>query len=217
MVGIARDDQPGPLAQTAMQNRRGPHDARPDLRLVQGFDTADLKDAMALLEELDRGKIRAMTCSKCAAESPGDALFCQQCGAKIERACPSCGAAVSPDARFCKRCGQGLGSQTPIAAVPKTTPHAGVRVVPDQPASTVIEGERKTVTALFADIKGSMELMAELDPEEARAIAPFPALARPPSAIAPLTLMVRGCFKALCNGGEGGAISSSAFSGGIPG
>jgi class 3 adenylate cyclase len=33
-----------------------------------------------------------------------------------------------------------------------------------------IEGERKTVTALFADIKGSMELMEELDPEQARAI-----------------------------------------------
>src|SRR5213079_2932076 len=33
-----------------------------------------------------------------------------------------------------------------------------------------IDGERKTVTALFADIKGSTELMEELDPEEARAI-----------------------------------------------
>jgi len=33
-----------------------------------------------------------------------------------------------------------------------------------------LEGERKTVTALFADIKGSTELMRDLDPEEARAI-----------------------------------------------
>jgi class 3 adenylate cyclase len=37
-------------------------------------------------------------------------------------------------------------------------------------ASESLEGERKTVTALFADIKGSMELMKDLDPEEARAI-----------------------------------------------
>ncbi len=37
-------------------------------------------------------------------------------------------------------------------------------------SSTTIDGERKTVTALFADIKGSTELMADLDPEEARAI-----------------------------------------------
>ena len=46
-----------------------------------------------------------------------------------------------------------------------------IRVIAEQPdASTVIDGERKTVTALFADIKGSTELMEELDPEEARAI-----------------------------------------------
>ncbi len=111
-----------------------------------------------------------MTCSKCAGENPADALFCEKCGAKLERACPSCGATVSPDARFCKRCGQGLGSQPPLAAAPKTTSQAGLRVVPDRPASDAIEGERKTVTALFADIKGSTELMADLDPEEARAI-----------------------------------------------
>ncbi len=111
-----------------------------------------------------------MTCSRCAGENPGDALFCERCGAKLDRACPSCGAAVSPDARFCKRCGQGLGSQPRVAAAPKATTGADVRVVSDQPASTVIEGERKMVTALFADIKGSMELMEGLDPEEARAI-----------------------------------------------
>jgi class 3 adenylate cyclase len=37
-------------------------------------------------------------------------------------------------------------------------------------AAENLEGERKTVTALFADIKGSTELMVDLDPEEARAI-----------------------------------------------
>src|SRR5579864_2461688 len=111
-----------------------------------------------------------MTCSRCAGENPSDALFCENCGAKLERACPSCGAAVSPDALFCKRCGQALGSRPPLATVPKTTTQPGVRLVPDQPATTAIEGERKTVTALFADIKGSMELMEDLDPEEARAI-----------------------------------------------
>jgi class 3 adenylate cyclase/tetratricopeptide (TPR) repeat protein len=43
--------------------------------------------------------------------------------------------------------------------------------MPEQPdAATTLEGERKTVTALFADIKGSMDLMEDLDPEEARAI-----------------------------------------------
>jgi class 3 adenylate cyclase len=45
-----------------------------------------------------------------------------------------------------------------------------VRITPEQPDGSLPEGERKTVTALFADIKGSMELMEDLDPEEARAI-----------------------------------------------
>jgi len=111
-----------------------------------------------------------MTCSRCACENPGDALFCENCGARLERTCPSCGAPVSADARFCKRCGQGLNTLPAAAAAPKATTHAGVRIVPEQPASDVVDGERKTVTALFADIKGSMELMEDLDPETARAI-----------------------------------------------
>jgi class 3 adenylate cyclase len=41
----------------------------------------------------------------------------------------------------------------------------------EQTAADVIDGERKSVSALFADIKGSMELMEDLDPEDARAIA----------------------------------------------
>jgi class 3 adenylate cyclase len=45
-----------------------------------------------------------------------------------------------------------------------------IRVAPEAPAGALLEGERKTVTALFADIKGSTELMEDLDPEEARAI-----------------------------------------------
>jgi class 3 adenylate cyclase len=58
-----------------------------------------------------------------------------------------------------------MGSPQAASTAPK------IRVAPEQPdASTVLEGERKTVTALFADIKGSTELMEDLDPEEARAI-----------------------------------------------
>src|SRR5262249_27069236 len=40
----------------------------------------------------------------------------------------------------------------------------------DDTAGVALDGERKIVTALFADIKGSMELMEDLDPEEARSI-----------------------------------------------
>jgi len=47
---------------------------------------------------------------------------------------------------------------------------SGVRVAPESSSPEALEGERKTVTALFADIKGSMDLMEDIDPEEARAI-----------------------------------------------
>ena len=47
-------------------------------------------------------------------------------------------------------------------------PTQPVRVVPESSSPETVEGERKTVTALFADIKGSTELMEDLDPEEAR-------------------------------------------------
>jgi class 3 adenylate cyclase len=80
----------------------------------------------------------------------------------------------APSSAFCEDCGAALSGNVASAAtdspqVASTAPQ--IRVTLEQPdASTTIEGERKTVTALFADIKGSMELMEDLDPEEARVI-----------------------------------------------
>jgi class 3 adenylate cyclase/tetratricopeptide (TPR) repeat protein len=77
--------------------------------------------------------------------------------------CPACGAANRPGARYCRDCGVDLGTEPTGAAEPA----AGAR----RPlTSRDAEGERKQVTVLFADMKGSMELLAERDPEEARAI-----------------------------------------------
>jgi len=97
--------------------------------------------------------------------------FANNAAAEIEVICPACQAPVSPTARFCKKCGAGLNAgaiaSEAIAAKPSAAP--GISVSAAQYAS-VADGERKTITALFADIKGSTELMAGLDPEEARAI-----------------------------------------------
>jgi class 3 adenylate cyclase len=77
-----------------------------------------------------------------------------------------------PSSNFCGKCGAPLiDSAVSGGATPSTDSASNTRVTPEQPdAATAIDGERKTVTALFADIKGSMELMEDLDPEEARAI-----------------------------------------------
>ena len=111
-----------------------------------------------------------MLCAKCNHDNPPDALFCMKCGAKVEFGCFSCGTANPTDANFCRKCGKALeagaptSSPTPAAAT--KTPR--VEVTPERQTAEGLDGERKTVTALFADIKGSMELIEDLDPEEAR-------------------------------------------------
>jgi class 3 adenylate cyclase/predicted ATPase len=108
-----------------------------------------------------------MRCTKCGTESISGRKFCPECGSPLSRRCAKCGAQNSPTAKFCEDCGAPL--QTPAVGSTKTSNDAPIRVAdPSNPEN--LEGERKTVTALFADIKGSMELMEDLDPEEARAI-----------------------------------------------
>jgi class 3 adenylate cyclase/tetratricopeptide (TPR) repeat protein len=108
-----------------------------------------------------------MRCSKCGTESTSGRKFCPECGSPLSKRCAKCGAQNSPTAKFCEDCGAPL--QTPAVGSTTTSNDAPIRVAdPSNPEN--LEGERKTVTALFADIKGSMELMEDLDPEEARAI-----------------------------------------------
>jgi len=114
-----------------------------------------------------------MLCAKCGADNPAGKRFCGDCGAPLANRCERCGAENPPEKKFCGDCGSALGKV--VSAVVATSPPQEsapkVRVTSEQPdASSTLDGERKTVTALFADIKGSTELMEDLDPEEARAI-----------------------------------------------
>jgi class 3 adenylate cyclase len=110
-----------------------------------------------------------MRCSRCRCKNPADNNFCARCGNPLARLCAKCGAENAPASNFCGKCGASLAKQesaaSGIAAARKSA--ADIRVVAE---TSALEGERKTVTALFADIKGSTELMEDLDPEEARAI-----------------------------------------------
>jgi class 3 adenylate cyclase/tetratricopeptide (TPR) repeat protein len=97
--------------------------------------------------------------------------FCGQCTAPLALVCPKCRFENPPGFKFCGQCTaplnvpEGSGRSPTVTASTPT-----IRVVAEQAEASSLEGERKTVTALFADIKGSTELMEELDPEEARAI-----------------------------------------------
>src|SRR5580704_4379400 len=117
-----------------------------------------------------------MRCPKCNTENAANAKFCAECGANFAALCPSCGAENPPDAKFCTQCGTRLGgaANQPEAQPPPARPEArSAPTLIERPAidpDILPEGERKTVTALFADIKGSMDLMENLDPEQARAL-----------------------------------------------
>src|SRR5215831_6889827 len=112
-----------------------------------------------------------MPCPRCQHESPADAVFCEECGVRLEAACPGCGEANRLTAKFCRKCGQSLApgrpgapSPAPFASPAAYTPrHLAEKILTSRAA---LEGERKQVTVLFADLKGSMELLADRDPEE---------------------------------------------------
>jgi hypothetical protein len=114
-----------------------------------------------------------MRCSKCGTESTGVKKFCAECGSPLASRCPKCGADNKPTSKFCEECGAALvvsAASASMAPSQAASAASNIRVTPEQPAGELVEGERKTVTALFADIKGSTELMEDLDPEAARAI-----------------------------------------------
>jgi class 3 adenylate cyclase/tetratricopeptide (TPR) repeat protein len=113
-----------------------------------------------------------MQCPACRHENPAQAKFCLECGARLVLSCANCRTELPPSAKFCLECGERVtpgaaivsSSTSPEAYTPK---HLAERILT---AKAALEGERKQVTILFADVKGSMELLADRDPEEARKI-----------------------------------------------
>src|ERR1700730_15573824 len=108
-----------------------------------------------------------MRCAKCGTESETGKKFCAECGSPLSNRCSKCGSDNAFGAKFCSDCGTSLS----VAALSSPAVEPAVRLTaPAEASALVTDGERKTVTALFADIKGSTELEQDLDPEEARAI-----------------------------------------------
>src|SRR5262245_40828293 len=100
-----------------------------------------------------------MTCSQCGHENPAGARFCNGCGSALESPCPRCGKPNPAGSRCCNGCGGSLEAAATIAPVrdPRsyTPKHLAEKILTFRSA---IEGERKQVTVLFADVKGSMDL-----------------------------------------------------------
>jgi class 3 adenylate cyclase len=113
-----------------------------------------------------------MRCANCGSENPLGKKFCGDCGSPLANRCTQCGADNPPGKPFCGDCGAALlaYNPTPRSPAPSRVGREIATTTEQARAPTTVDGERKTITALFADLKGSTELMRELDPKEARAI-----------------------------------------------
>ncbi|MGD0205868.1 MAG: adenylate/guanylate cyclase domain-containing protein, partial [Dehalococcoidia bacterium] len=108
-----------------------------------------------------------MRCPSCGHENPEGLKFCGECGGALARACPNCGAQLRPSARFCESCGHRLpepfrppAQGDPLAYTPR---HLAEKILRNRAA---LEGERRTVTVLFADAMGFTPISERLDEEQ---------------------------------------------------
>ena len=112
-----------------------------------------------------------MQCPRCLAHNREGRRFCAECGAPLALPCPSCGFSNGPGEKFCGGCGLAL---TPGDRPPDSTSPPPHTYTPSYLADKILtlksalEGERKQVTVLFADLKDSTELIRGLDPEAAQ-------------------------------------------------
>ena len=110
-----------------------------------------------------------MKCPKCQAENPKEAKFCSQCACRLELVCPQCSRPNPAESRFCTECGHELAASTMAPGAGHTqlqsyTPKALADKILASRQS--MEGERKQVTVLFADVADFTKTSEKMDPEE---------------------------------------------------
>lgn len=117
--------------------------------------------------------IQPVHCADCGYENTADAKFCSQCGTSMGITCPVCSTVAEPGARFCSNCGASLQEESPVSTL-TSQPEDLARYLPEEllsklrsaKAGHAMQGERRTVTMVFADIQGSTSSAERLDPED---------------------------------------------------
>src|SRR4030095_3517765 len=125
-----------------------------------GFFRLPIWSSTGVTKELCFPRRLRMKCPRCQHENPPQAKFCLECGARVALTCTKCRSELPAGAKFCLECGEPVAAQA--AAEPRftspesyTPKHLAEKILTSKAA---LEGERKHVTVLFADLKGSMEL-----------------------------------------------------------
>ena len=122
-----------------------------------------------------------MQCPQCEHDNPPQSKFCLECGIRLALRCPSCNAELPGGARFCNECGKPVTDMTPAAAPAAPPPGPQTFTSPETytpkhlaekilTSKSALEGERKQVTVLFADVSGFTSLSEQVDPEDVHAL-----------------------------------------------
>jgi class 3 adenylate cyclase len=120
-----------------------------------------------------------MNCAGCGHINPDHARFCLECGDAMALRCTGCRATLPPASKFCLECGMKVAAvATNAGGTARAAESADdarlaplLSIAPRHLADKIlhsraaIQGERKQVTVLFADVKGSMDLAEQMDPE----------------------------------------------------
>ena len=109
-----------------------------------------------------------MNCPKCQYENRDGAKFCKDCGFNLEVACSECGTVYEFGSKFCDECGFDLRKSSEPPTLEYSRPDSYIpKFLADKILTTrsSIEGERKLVTVLFADVANYTAMAENLDPE----------------------------------------------------
>ena len=109
-----------------------------------------------------------MNCPHCQTQNPSEAKFCMNCGKSLNITCSGCGKENPPQAKFCIHCGDELLSPAKPLEDPihRLIPKAYAEKLEEAQKYQSMKGERRIVTILFCDVKGSTAMAEKLDPEE---------------------------------------------------
>jgi class 3 adenylate cyclase/DNA-binding winged helix-turn-helix (wHTH) protein/tetratricopeptide (TPR) repeat protein len=167
------------LSQRLMLVRKAVGDSGSRQRVIKTVHRRGYRFVATVEERTGEGRLDTMEpliggpplqCPQCQHVNPARAKFCNACATPLQLHCPSCGTEHPPGARFCSQCATPLAGSPPVARrAPEPLAYTPTYLTEKILASrAALEGERKQITVMFADIKGSLALIEGLDPEEAK-------------------------------------------------